>query len=167
MSPTTATMIDDTDSAEQLTPVSPMSADEIRSVVEARLAAVDVDLAVRTALEHVMDSLVARVSEALQPWIEAKVAEATRSIGERSDLRAQQVASELIQGFGVAEKRLIERVERRVSELASSAPAPVGSVPELVGSPAFKEVLDKRFRVMLQHLETEVIPRALRAPTGS
>lgn len=171
-----APMIDDSDSSEDRAALpAGLSADDVRTVVEQRLAAVDVDAAVKTALDYAMDSLVARVAEALRPWVDAKVAEARDAINAKTDLKTRQAAAELIQGFGVAERKLAERLERRMGELLAARPAVPGpsgpgakqgddpAVVAIVGSPLFKEVLDKRFRSMLQHLENEVIPRAVKS----
>ncbi len=87
------------------------------------------------------------------------------------DARAAQTAGELIQGVTMAQKQLTTRVEDKITKTVSEqvtqfeeliSQKTTDALTSFANSPAFKDILDKRFRVMLQHLEGDVIPRIVK-----
>jgi len=112
---------------------------------------------------------------AVKEIVDRSVNEARTEILSSVDGRSQQVATELIQGFGVAQKQLTTRVEERISKAVGDQVAQfeelisqktTDALGSFANSAAFKETLDKRFRVMLQHLESDVIPRIVKKVTA-
>jgi hypothetical protein len=103
--------------------------------------------------------------------VKAIVEEARKETMAYVDARAAQTAGELIQGVTMAQKQLTTRVEEKITKTVSEQVAQfeelisqktTDALTSFANSPAFKDILDKRFRVMLQHLEGDVIPRIVK-----
>jgi hypothetical protein len=109
--------------------------------------------------------------EAIKGLVDESINNAKAEILGTVDARSQQVATELIQGFGAAEKRmnskLDEKIKTSVADYAGNFEEVVSqkitdTLGNFVNSAAFKDTLDKRFRVIIQHLEGDVIPRVVK-----
>jgi hypothetical protein len=176
----------------------PLALPEVQALLSERLAALDMEKLLAKELDRFVARVVEKIQPGLEALVATKVASApaaapakggdldaaaVRAIVDPAisaakaeilttvDARSQQVATELIQGFGAAEKRMgikmDDKVKASVADYAGNFEETVSkkvtdALGNFVNSSAFKDTLDKRFRVVVTHLESDVIPRVVK-----